>query len=472
MFHLASFDIGAKSWAKASDMVRRLGRGRSWALDWHHAQEDPEPAEDAAVRRAEAARIRRERETLPVAVAILDDPSSVDRQAGCPLFTLLPAELRELIWEFALTRYEVPGTWYPIDSPCARPGQAASLRVAVELLLTCRAVYLETFLVPFRVNPLMVYDGHPDVVPPRNVLHFTPSNVRSCKKLRLWQFANITSLVLSVQQFGLEGGSLECVSRLAGTKDRHQGRAPTGLFHTDYDSFGPYEDSHALPSGTSPDPDAAENHSALVRKITMGKRITHLTLQLSRSDWWTWTSKPQDDPHERLRLEPMMNLTARRDTASAMERGCEARKEGRQPDFDLGEFEKQSCWGMQFAEHWPDLQRLELALEVHDIKEDQLDSVIRCAKLWTFPLGQGSWLEWDGVKESVVRWRGAHRYPFDEALGVEWVSDRVPARQARKDNTPLVRWRPETEERKEGQEFVIKSLVFKRRCNPGDLAIR
>jgi hypothetical protein len=213
MFDFVSVDRRTRSWAKASNMVRWLGRSRSRPVD-SHDEENPGPAytDDgstaaAATRRAEA-KARREKQRLPLAVALLDDPDSVNRQSDCPLFSMLPAELREVIWNFALTRYEVPGTWYPLHRPCARPGQAGPLRVAVELLLTCRAVYLETFLVPFQVNPWMVFDGHPDVVPPQNVLQCTPSNLHLCGKMRPWQFANIKSIVMSVQQFALEGGML------------------------------------------------------------------------------------------------------------------------------------------------------------------------------------------------------------------------------------------------------------------------
>lgn len=261
------------------------------------------------------------------------------------------------------------------------------------------------------------------------------------------------------------------MSRLAGNKGRHQGHEAKGISLVGYASFGPPKETKSVASDTCQNPGNAENRSALIRNIFTGQKITRLTIHMSRTDWWTWASRPQDDPHERLRLEPMMNITDRRDTSSAMEKGYEARKEGQQPDFNLDDFEKLGRWGMQFAEHWPDLQQLELALEMYDIKEDQLDSVIKCAKIWTFPLGEGRWLEWDGRKESIVRWRGAPRYDYDDALGLEWVNDRVPTRETRKDNTPLIRWRPEDNDDLEegcGQEFVMKSLVFTRRCGPAD----
>ncbi len=211
MLDIVSFGMGIKTWAVTSNVLRRLNRGQSKARDTNNEQNHGFAASTSDLSgraRAAAAATRRKVEKLPLAVQILDDPSSVDQQPGCPLFAKLPAELRELIWDYALTGYEDFDALYPLDRPYARPGQAAPLRIDLELLLTCRAVYLEAFLVPFQVNPMIVFDGHPDVVPPDRPLQCTPSNLRLCRKLRPWQFANISSVDMSVQQFMLEGGML------------------------------------------------------------------------------------------------------------------------------------------------------------------------------------------------------------------------------------------------------------------------
>ncbi|KAJ2984325.1 hypothetical protein NUW58_g6099 [Xylaria curta] len=327
--------------------------------------------------------------------------------------------------------YEDFNALYPIHKSYARPGQAAPLRIAVNLLLTCRAVYLETFLVPFQANPMVVFDGHPDVVPPGNPLQCTPSNLRLCRKLRPWQFANITSVDMSVQQFMLEGGSIERVSRLSGNKGRHEGHEARGFTLAGYASFGP-----------------AKEAITPVGEITLRPGAGPI------------------DPHDALRLEPMINVTDRRETSAAMLEGYEARKEGREPDFDLDEFEKQGRWGMQFAEYWPDLQTLELVLETYVAKENQLDSVVKCAKLWTFPLNDGKQLEWNGKQESSVRWCGAGEYSYDSELGMDWLIDQAHAHKSRGTDTPVTQWRPTTSDEantEPAQEFVMKSLIFTRR---------
>jgi hypothetical protein len=163
----------------------------------------------------------------------------------------------------------------------------------------------------------------------------------------------------------------------------------------------------------------------------------------------------------------MINVTDRRDTSTAMHRGYASRKEGHEPDFDLDEFEKQGRWGMHFAEYWPDLQTLEIILETYVEKESQLDEVVKCAKLWTFPLDDGKQLEWNGKEEPDIQWRGAHEYGYDTNLDISWLKNQSDERELSRSNRPVIQWRPTTNDEAEtgtGQEFVIKSLVFTRRA--------
>ena len=181
-------------------------------------------------------------------------------------------------------------------------------------------------------------------------------------------------------------GAIERASRLLGNKGRHAGQEARGFTLAGYASFAPTKWMNTSGGDVMLRPGAAETRDTLIRSIFMGKKITHLTLRMSRTDWWAWTSSPNagdQNPHEALRLEPMINVTDRHETCSAMTEGYEARKDGKQPDFDLDDFEKQGRWGMQFAENWPDLQTLELSLETYAAKEKQLDEVIKCAKRWT-----------------------------------------------------------------------------------------
>ncbi|KAI1329666.1 hypothetical protein F5Y16DRAFT_364972 [Xylariaceae sp. FL0255] len=462
----------AETWTMTSKLLQRLKLSRSkHNKNANNTQTTLIVGSGSSEAPDNASIARRKAGKLPVAVSILDDPKSVNRQLDSPLFSQLPGELRDIIWEYALTSYEDFNKPYPLDASYTRPGQAARSRVAVNLLLTCRAVYLETFLIPFHVNPFVIFDGHPDMVPPENPLQCTPSNLRRCSKLRPWQFANIRSVDLSVQQFMLEGGSIERASRLVGNKGRHQGLEAYGFSLAGYGSFGPAKQSLIASGDLALRPGAADVRSALIRSIFAGKKTRHLTIRMCHTDWWSWTESPEAgarNDHAALRLEPMINVTDRRETCTAMRTGYEARLSSgghQQPDFNLDTFEEQGRWGTHFAEYWPDLQTLELVLETYGCKEEQLDAVIKCAKLWTFPL-DGSQLAWNGTAESVTRWRGAREYACDSELSMEWIAElwaEAPSKRC-KDDELDTQWHPHVKHQSEdGQEFVVKSLVFTRR---------
>ncbi|KAI1171172.1 hypothetical protein F4777DRAFT_69319 [Nemania sp. FL0916] len=458
MFDIVSISMGLKTWAATSKVLQRLKKASPKTRHQSGHQDRNAVTSTIDLGWRYETRPRWVLDKLPLAVGILDDPTAVNQQLACPLFTKLPAELRELVWSYALTAYEDPHAYYPINMSYARPGQAAPLRVAVQLLLTCRAIYLETFITPFHVNPMIVFDTYPGFMPPLDPLQCTTSNLRLCDKLRDWQFANIRSVDLSVQQYMLEGGSLERVSRRSGNKGRHEGHQTVGFTVAGYASFIPRGDSK--PSREFPAPGS---NGGLVRSILRGKEITHLTLRMSRMDWWAWTSSPQagiSNPHEALRLEPMINVTERHETSTAMLEGYEARKAGQEPNFNLDEFEKQGRWGMQFAEFWPDLKTFELVLETYVAKESQLDSVINCAKLWTFPLGDGKQLVWNGAEESTVRWHGAKEYGYEKNLAMSWPRHQPDTDERQGQDASTLQWHPDG---RDGQQFVIKSLIFTRR---------
>ncbi|KAI0835616.1 hypothetical protein F5Y06DRAFT_123236 [Hypoxylon sp. FL0890] len=398
---------------------------------------------------------RKKEEKTPLAIELLKRPDSINPQALCPIFTKLPRELREQIWDQALTFYEDLDNLYIINDRVARPGQAAPLRVAVNLFLTCRFIYIETFLKPFLVNPIAVFDGDTRDIPQANPLTRATWDPLTCSKLKLWQFANISSVEMTVQQYMLEGGTLERVARLVGTIGRHKGYESRGYTTQGYASFI--------------EPKALENDAGEPSEnLLIGRKITHLKLRMNRTDWWSWSSRPEDcerDLSDRLRLEPMINVTcimAKPENSLAMTRGYEARKAGHEPNFELDEFEKQGRWGLQIGKYWPDLLTLDLVLETFACKKAQLDYVVQCAKLWTFPLEDGYQLSWNR-KEEVVRWRGAQSYAYHDMES--WLTGQNTFRTTKAEDPALIKWRPTTEEDPEGQEFIIRTLTFERKRN-------
>ncbi|KAL7626421.1 hypothetical protein AAE478_003193 [Parahypoxylon ruwenzoriense] len=397
---------------------------------------------------------------MPLAIGLLEHHGGIDPQLLSPFFTKLPRELREMIWHFALTRYEDFREPFDFNKRCSRPGQAARLRIAVELLLTCRAIYVETYLTPFHLNPIVVFDGDQRDVPYGNPLLRLDKRQLLCEKLRNWQFANISSVEMTVQQYTLEGGSLERVSRLIGTLGRHQGHESRGFSIPGYALFAQPAGSKGNAGGSSGTQDTNNNEIITQPSPLIGRKITHLTIRMNRTDWWTWSTDPeicQEDPSERLRLEPMIHTTA--SNGLSMTQGYEARKTGQEPDFELDEFEKGGRWGPQITEFWPDLTRLELALETFNCKRSQLDDVVKCAKLWTFPLGDGYRLVWNGKEEEAYKWRGASSYEYE--YDSPWASE-----ENRSSSTvitdPATRWNANGDWHPDGQEFVIRTVVFER----------
>ncbi|KAK8098554.1 uncharacterized protein PG998_014040 [Apiospora kogelbergensis] len=101
----------------------------------------------------------------PVAVKLVRAGTPIDSQANSQLLSKLPREVRDQIWQQAFQADEDFACPYPIDKAHVRPGQAARLRIDLALLLTCRAIYLETYLVPFRENVVEIYAGNERDVP-------------------------------------------------------------------------------------------------------------------------------------------------------------------------------------------------------------------------------------------------------------------------------------------------------------------
>ncbi|KAI9873214.1 MAG: hypothetical protein M1830_000705 [Pleopsidium flavum] len=78
--------------------------------------------------------------------------ASYDPQSACPLFTQIPAEVRNHIFELALTEYDDASRPYERGSFHYRPGYHFRQRIDTDLLRTCRRVYLEANLLPVAIN--------------------------------------------------------------------------------------------------------------------------------------------------------------------------------------------------------------------------------------------------------------------------------------------------------------------------------
>ena len=83
-------------------------------------------------------------------------PGNSHPQTQSPLFSILPAELRSLIFEFVLSQKSDPARpvrvplWHHPYEPLYRPGHAYRTTLDSSLLLTCRLIYYEAHVIPLR----------------------------------------------------------------------------------------------------------------------------------------------------------------------------------------------------------------------------------------------------------------------------------------------------------------------------------
>ncbi|KAK8018127.1 hypothetical protein PG991_007317 [Apiospora marii] len=403
----------------------------------------------------------------PLANRLIRSRAHIDPQVASPLFTKFPREVRDQIWQLAFEVYEDFNNPYPLDKVHVRPGQAARQRIDLALLLSCRAVYLETYLMPFRENTVEIYAGDEQDVPteeePFRWAHFAPPYYEPISRMQSWQFANLTKVSIRFQQNQLEDSShLRRVGKMMGASERHDSRL-VGVNPNAHwrqlpvvwgEKFGEVE----WPEG------APAVEVGLMKSHCVGQKITELTIRLGMSDWWSWTDSPADSQSLRvdqcLRLEPMHTGTADVDDAGAMLQGYLARKNGEELELGLSESQKARCWGNALHEAFPDLERLELELEAHEQKAPQLDTVIECGKLWTFPQDSGYEMRWDGDAELPYIWKG----PMNQYIRCPWM-DRRGKSAGGKDKPEHTAWaRTQSSEAFDnGIRYVVQRLVYRRK---------
>ncbi|KAK0837940.1 hypothetical protein LTS16_007340 [Friedmanniomyces endolithicus] len=109
-------------------------------------------------------------------------------QAGSPLFSALPRELRDLIWAFATAPYEDPKAKFENTAYYYRPGHTARLKTETAVLLTCRRVWLEANAFPMMQaeQSFYYYRGAPDGRDPEWMARLTKHNSQNLGELHLF----------------------------------------------------------------------------------------------------------------------------------------------------------------------------------------------------------------------------------------------------------------------------------------------
>lgn len=311
--------------------------------------------------------------------------------------------------------------------------------IARNLLLTCRAVYLETYLLPITLNPVQFphFDAYAGFKP-RGMLP--------------WQFANIQALDITVQQIAIEG---DCLANFIYGPNgcqptaRHKGvyvapymglRNSTGVSGRDCEF-------NLLPAKTNAprirltdaltQMDLHEGFEMPLSEMRLhrAKPLIHLTLRIPARNWWTWTADPTSTnaTHHHLGLDPAVgdgsvDLNSR-PTCTKMQELAQQRRNGHHPPppSRLQRLNQDKGWA-HIISKLPDIKTLELVLETFSEKKAQLDAVVGCAQTWRFPiLNSQHELAWDGkIEEST--WST----PVVEDSQLQEISRNVnPARQVR-----------------------------------------
>ena len=140
-------------------------------------------------------------------------------QLSSPLFTLLPPELRHLIFTFALSSFPdpLPTSHFPPSTCYTRPSYFSPEKTDVRLLRTCRAVYTEAWHLPFLLREQIHWLGSSGRAPVeygwRRRRLFDPGMVVSVREqfgrgAGKGEAVEIERMRVFAQMWALEGGRL------------------------------------------------------------------------------------------------------------------------------------------------------------------------------------------------------------------------------------------------------------------------
>lgn len=291
--------------------------------------------------------LKRHRNDNPVVVdsdLVPSLPTTI--QESSPLFSILPAEIRNRIYAFSLESAdsfaaEDDQSFYRHNAFYYRPGYQQPKRIQTALLQTCQQIYDEASLLPPALNEhtFWFYRAPPHVKnassPMEYFLRMTPK-----------QRAQAQHIHFFTQQYFLE--------------DNYWSRVWQGLVM-----------------------------STDGRRLRGECRIAprKMTITLRHTDWWFWEN---NDP---LGIDPFRHGRTR---ASEMDNP--------RPPYDVD-----SAWGNQFTSV-PSLEELVIEFETVMRKREQLNDIVQRALQWKFPLqaDKSVCLVADPSTKSAYTWVGAN----------------------------------------------------------------
>ncbi|PYH47823.1 uncharacterized protein BP01DRAFT_354361 [Aspergillus saccharolyticus JOP 1030-1] len=347
-------------------------------------------------------------------------------QTTCPLFTHIPAEIRNKIYHFTLesssddtgggssssssssgsSGSQAPSTSYAQQALYYRPGFKSRKRISTSLLQTCQQIYNEASLLPPAINRHTFWCYRP----PPHVKH--PSSPADYfARMTPKQRDAVQELHFFTQQFFLEDTWAQMWATVRAT-EAWQLQMRKGKRKLDAAEGGGDGSGESLDGGVGEreskrrggegggvgGPDVAGPEEEADAGVLAPKKMT---ITLRHTDWWFWEN------NEPLGIDP---FRAGRTPADQMgvRRPLTAWEEGR-------------VWGNQFK-RVPSLEELVIEFETVMRKRDQLDAIVQMALGWRFPLveangdgdgegrvflvadaGSREAYTWIGAKEEILR---------------------------------------------------------------------
>lgn len=191
---------------------------------------------------------------------------NVNPQTTSPLFALIPDEIRNDIFIQSLAPYDVLKVPTPFHSYGYRPEHAFAPRCAVELLRTCKRIYIETRLIVPETMTFTQFECSPDRAPKRQDRgpRYYDMTAEQQEKIRTVQ--------IYAQQYTLERNGW--ISQIAGPERIQPRRLTITLRHHDWWNW---EEDNALELDTRP---SGKYGSRWQREIRRFSRLEEFAMEL------------------------------------------------------------------------------------------------------------------------------------------------------------------------------------------------
>ncbi|KAI0535967.1 hypothetical protein GGR58DRAFT_477254 [Xylaria digitata] len=152
--------------------------------------------------------------------------------------------------------------------------------------------------------------------------------------------------------------------------------------------------------------------------------LEHLQITLRRGDWWNW------EKNATLRLNPFRGNCYHDHTVDLMRRDMSIESE----DAEFAE----DTWGQAFS-HMLKLKTLTIDFETSEDKRGEMGAIVDWALKWQFPLSDGRHLSTGGQPASKMSWRGLpHHWSRQCVLCGRQIQYRLPGEECSKCNE--TRW--------------------------------